>query len=70
MADLSELGDSADVRCWPCGDKVPSQAKANDRTNPAAEQVSPAVQGDRGRGVVGLAHKRCNDARGTSSDRP
>ncbi len=55
MADLSELGDSADWRCWLCGDKVPSQAKANDPNHLAAGQVSPAVKGDRGRGVVRLA---------------
>lgn len=70
MADLSELGDSPDRRCWPCGDRIPGQAKANDPNHPAADQVWPAVKGDRGRGVVRLAHKRCNGARGASSDRP
>lgn len=63
MADLSALGDSADWRCWLCGDEVPRQAKANDPNQPVADQVSPAVKGDRGRGVVRLAHKRCNDLR-------
>lgn len=49
MADLRELGDSPDRRCWPRGDRVPDQAEANNPNHPAADQVSPAVKGDRGR---------------------
>ena len=63
MADLHELGEDAGWRCWLCGGDVPQRAKANDPNQPVADQVAPAAKGVRGRGVVRLAHKRCNDLR-------
>ena len=63
MADLGELGDSDGWLCWLCGEQVPRSAKANDPNQPVADQIAPAAKGERGRGVVRLAHKRCNDLR-------
>lgn len=63
MADLSALGEQEGWLCWLCGDEVPRQAKANDQNQPVADQVAAAAKGDRGRGAVRLAHKRCNDLR-------
>ncbi len=63
MADIGELGDQAGWRCWLCDDEVPQKAKPNDPNQAVADQVAPAAKGDRGRGVVRLAHKRCNDLR-------
>ena len=63
MADLEQLGDEAGWRCWICDLEVPRRAKPNDPNQPVAEQLAPAAQGAKGRGVLRLAHKRCNDAR-------
>jgi hypothetical protein len=63
MADLQELGNQAGWRCWLCDDEVPRTAKPNDPNQAVADQVAPAAKGDRGRGTVRLAHKRCNDLR-------
>lgn len=63
MADLDALGDQDGWLCWLCGEPVPQQAKPNDPNQAVADQVAPAAKGDRGRGLVRLAHKRCNDLR-------
>jgi hypothetical protein len=63
MADLDALGDQDGWLCWLCGDPVPQKAKPNDPNQAVADQVTPAAKGDRGRGLVRLAHKRCNDLR-------
>ena len=63
MANLQDLGDDDGWLCWLCGEPVPQQAKANDPNQPVADQVEAAAKGDRGRGRVRLAHKRCNDLR-------
>lgn len=63
MADLQDLGEEAGWLCWLCGDTVPDKAKANDPNQAVADQISAAAKGTRGRGVVRLAHKRCNDLR-------
>lgn len=63
MADLEELGAAAGWVCWLCGSEVPQRAKPNDPNQPVSDQVAPAARGERGRGDVRLAHKRCNDLR-------
>ncbi|MEY2470193.1 MAG: hypothetical protein QOF21_2891 [Actinomycetota bacterium] len=63
MTTLSELGDSAEWRCWVCDEPVPRTAKPNDPNQPVADQIEPAAKGTKGRGRVRLAHKRCNDLR-------
>jgi hypothetical protein len=63
MTDHDELGDAAGWRCWLCAEPVPQQAKANDPNQAVADQVRPAGKGEKGRGEVRLAHKRCNDLR-------
>lgn len=63
MTSLSDLGDDADWRCWVCDEPVPRSAKPNDPNQPVADQITPAAKGVKGRGLVRLAHKRCNDLR-------
>ena len=63
VTTLDEVGDSAGWRCWVCDDAVPRNAKPNDPSQPVADQIAPAAKGVKGRGVVRLAHKRCNDLR-------
>lgn len=41
----------------------PSEREPNDPNQPVADQIAPAAKGVKGRGVVRLAHKRCNDLR-------
>ena len=61
--DLDELGAVAGWRCWLCAEEVPQRAKANDPNQPVSDLVAPAGKGEKGRGEVRLAHKRCNDLR-------
>ncbi len=63
MANLEDLGDQDGWLCWLCGEDVPQKAKPNDPNQPVADRVEAAAKGDRGRGRVRLAHKRCNDLR-------
>lgn len=63
MTTLDELGDDAGWRCWVCAEEVPRSAKPNDPNQPVADQIAPAEKGVKGRGLVRLAHKRCNDLR-------
>ena len=63
MADLDALGDADGWTCWLCGLEVPQRAKANDPNQPVTDQIAPGVKGTKGRGVLRLAHKRCNDLR-------
>ena len=61
--NLQELGDRDEWVCWLCGEAVPKSAKASDPNQAVSDQISAAAKGDRGRGEVRLAHKRCNDLR-------
>ncbi|MCU1592635.1 MAG: hypothetical protein JWO12_27 [Frankiales bacterium] len=61
--DLDELGEHAGWRCWLCDEEVPQKAKPNDPNQAVSDQIAPAAKGERGRGTVRLAHKRCNDLR-------